>query len=52
MPWESEWDTTWNCQSGRLSDSDPDFSIWDDDDVCFAPVSDSFVSDLEDDYPF
>lgn len=36
-PLVTEWDTTWNCQSGRLSDLDADvaYDPWDDpDDHC------------------
>lgn len=32
-----DWDTSWNCQSGRLTNEEMDLP-WFDDDLCFLPV--------------
>lgn len=35
-----DWDTTWNCQSGRLSDPDAEvaYDPWEDDDFLYGEV--------------
>ena len=32
-----DWDTSWNCQSGRLTNEELEIP-WFDDDLCFLPV--------------